>query len=74
MSAKADKTERELEKLRTLMYPWHASRTPAQAMRFHCIRCRDNSYTDVQVCKNAGCDLWPYRLGTNPFDEDGGKP
>ena len=68
MSAKADKTERELEALRTLTHSIHASRTPAKAMQLHCIRCRDNSYTRVRQCKSAGCSLWPYRLGTNPFD------
>ena len=50
----------------------HAYRTPAQAMMVHCIRCKDNSVTDVRRCRSVGCSLWPYRLGTNPFDDDKG--
>ena len=67
-----DRKKREVVELSQTTRELHAYRTPAQAMMVHCIRCKDNSFTDVRFCKSVGCSLWPYRLGTNPFDDDKG--
>jgi hypothetical protein len=36
-------------------------------MRKKCIDCCAGQIGEVRTCPATACDLWPYRMGTNPF-------
>ncbi len=38
-----------------------------KAIRSKCLDCCGGQPSEVRACPSAGCDLWPYRMGTNPF-------
>jgi hypothetical protein len=38
-----------------------------QVIRHKCIDCSGGSISEARRCTAIGCDLWPYRMGTNPF-------
>lgn len=41
--------------------------TPIQAIRKKCIDCSGGSTKEVRLCPCKDCDLYPFRMGTNPF-------
>jgi len=41
--------------------------TPMKALRSKCIDCSGGNATEVRKCTAIKCDLWPYRMGFNPF-------
>lgn len=40
--------------------------TPLKAIKRRCLDCSGGSKAEVRNCKRVGCDLHPYRLGSNP--------
>lgn len=36
-------------------------------MRRKCLDCCAGQTGEVRLCTATACDLWPYRMGTNPF-------
>lgn len=38
-----------------------------KVIRAKCLDCCGGQHSEVRLCPAAGCDLWPYRMGTNPF-------
>jgi len=45
----------------------HRRENPIQVMRRFCRDCMGQQLAEVRRCSSVGCDLWPYRMGTNPF-------
>lgn len=45
----------------------HRKRNPLKAVRGFCVDCMGDQPSQVRKCTSVGCDLWPYRLGKNPF-------
>lgn len=37
--------------------------TARTAIRNHCVECMGYAARDVSDCTDAGCHLWPYRMG-----------
>jgi len=40
--------------------------TPAQAIRLHCLKCRNGDRQAVKRCAWTACDLYPHRFGRKP--------
>lgn len=40
------------------------------AVRYFCKECQGGSAKLVAECQITHCELWPYRMGRNPKDED----
>ena len=36
-------------------------------IRKKCLDCCVGQISEVRLCTATACDLWPYRMGTNPF-------
>jgi hypothetical protein len=45
----------------------HQKRPLLRVIRANCIECAGNSETEVRRCRMIACPMWPYRMGTNPF-------
>ena len=45
----------------------HGPRNPIKVMRAFCLDCMGEQPSMVRKCTSVGCDLWPFRLGSNPF-------
>lgn len=41
--------------------------TPLQAIKKHCLDCSFGSRKEVVACEDEDCNLYPFRLGKNPF-------
>lgn len=41
--------------------------SPLKAIRANCVACSGDSYAEANKCPATGCQLWPYRMGRNPF-------
>ena len=41
--------------------------SPLKAIRANCVACNGDSYAEANKCTATGCQLWPYRMGRNPF-------
>lgn len=41
--------------------------SPLKAIRAHCIECSCGSTSEVKNCIIRDCELWPFRMGNNPF-------
>lgn len=41
--------------------------TPLQAIKKHCLDCRFGNRKEVVACEDEDCNLYPFRLGKNPF-------
>jgi len=55
----------------------HKKRNLLHVIRDFCIDCMGGQPSYVRKCTSVGCDLWPYRLRSNPFraeDHKKGKP
>jgi hypothetical protein len=44
-----------------------SARPPVVAIRSFCLSCMGGSATEVNKCTSAGCALFPYRFGKNPW-------
>ena len=42
-------------------------KSPLKAIRQHCLECSCGSAYEVKNCVIHDCELYPYRLGNNPF-------
>ena len=45
----------------------HSKRPLLRAIRANCLDCVGNNESEVRKCTAVKCDMWPYRMGTNPF-------
>lgn len=41
--------------------------TPLQAIKKHCLDCHFGSRKEVAACEDEDCNLYPFRMGKNPF-------
>ena len=44
--------------------------TPIKAIRAKCIDCSGGSAKEVRECHIRDCELWPYRMGRRPREEE----
>ncbi|KAL2051027.1 hypothetical protein ABVK25_008773 [Lepraria finkii] len=44
-----------------------AGRPLLKAIRAKCLDCCGGQPSEIRLCASAQCDLWPYRMATNPF-------
>jgi len=40
---------------------------PLKAIRAKCLDCCGGNAAEIRKCVAVECDLWPFRMGTNPF-------
>lgn len=40
--------------------------TPIRSIRKHCLDCCCGSAKEVRLCPSTDCNLYPFRMGTNP--------
>jgi len=52
----------------------HFKRPLLRTIRAFCIKCSGNSEVEARKCTATACDLWPYRMGKNPFSGRKGNP
>ena len=45
----------------------HFKRPILRVLRAKCVDCCGGNEAEVRRCHITDCDLWPYRLGKNPF-------
>ena len=45
----------------------HEKRPLLRAIRAKCMDCCVQQQAEVARCVSYSCDLWPYRMGSNPF-------
>jgi hypothetical protein len=45
----------------------HYSQPILKIIRAKCLDCSGGQVGEARKCTAAGCPLWPYRMGTNPF-------
>ena len=45
----------------------HTKKPLLKVIRKKCIDCCAGKYSEVKKCTAKDCDLWPYRMGKNPF-------
>jgi len=45
----------------------HRKRSLAKVIRSFCIDCMGGNRAEVRRCTSVGCDLYPYRMGSNPY-------
>lgn len=43
--------------------------TPIKAIRKKCLDCCGGQSLEVRLCEAVDCPIWPYRMGTNPYDK-----
>lgn len=60
----ADPRSLTLDSLRRI---GHEKRPIMKVIRAHCIACCGGEPGEVRKCTSLDCDLWPYRMGKNPF-------
>ena len=41
--------------------------SPIKAIRAHCVTCSGGSVAEARKCTATACELWPMRMGVNPF-------
>jgi len=51
----------------------HKKRPLLKAIRAKCLDCCIFQPKEIRLCTSTGCDLWPYRMGKNPFSSRGGS-
>jgi len=52
----------------------HEKRPLLSVIRAKCLDCCVHQISEVRRCQAFDCDLWPYRMGNNPFTERKGNP
>ncbi len=45
----------------------HHRRPLLRAIPANCIACAGGNDAEVRRCRLVACDMWPFRMGTNPF-------
>jgi len=45
----------------------HSKRPLLTAIRANCVECCGDKPSEVRLCTCKICNLWPYRMGSNPF-------
>ena len=45
----------------------HAKRPLLRIIRANCIECCGGYEAEVRRCRMVACQMWPYRMATNPF-------
>lgn len=40
---------------------------PSKAIRIKCLECQGQDTVGVRLCPAVTCELWPFRMGSNPF-------
>jgi hypothetical protein len=45
----------------------HKPKPKLRILRAKCLDCCVGSAPEVRRCVSTDCDLWPYRMGTDPF-------
>lgn len=40
---------------------------PVKAIQAYCLNCVGNQKQEVILCPSKDCNLYPFRLGTNPY-------
>lgn len=45
----------------------HHKRPILEAIRANCLACCNDNAAEVRRCAMIQCDMWPYRMGSNPF-------
>jgi hypothetical protein len=45
----------------------HVKRPLLKVIRSFCLDCMGGNRAEVRRCTSTRCDLYPYRMGTNPF-------
>lgn len=58
----------------TLEAAGHEKLPLLRVIRAFCIECSGGSKAEARKCTAVGCQLWPYRMGTNPFSDRKGNP
>jgi hypothetical protein len=53
--------------MRSLHEPIEPITSPLKAIRANCVDCMGGQARLVSSCELAGCPLWNYRMGKNPF-------
>lgn len=51
----------------------HVKRPILQVIRAKCLDCCVGQPGEVRLCNFKDCDLWPYRMGKNPFSNATGN-
>lgn len=44
--------------------------SPLKAIRQYCLKCCCETPREVQDCPSRNCELYPFRLGINPFKKE----
>ena len=71
----ADRENREIAATSQLFETLgHEKRPVLKVLRSFCLDCMGEQPSMVRKCTSGGCDLWPYRMGRNPFREPGKAP
>lgn len=50
-----------------LGYLGHKKKNPMRLIRDFCIECSGGNQSEARKCTAYSCQLWPYRMGKNPF-------
>ena len=45
----------------------HSKKPLLKIIRSKCLDCCGGEHLEVRLCQHTDCDLWPYRMGKNPF-------
>lgn len=45
----------------------HSKQNLLRAIRGFCVECSGGSQSEARRCTAVHCQLWPYRMGRNPF-------
>ena len=51
----------------------HQKRPILKSIRAHCLDCCVEQANEVRLCEAYTCNLWPYRMGKNPFTSSVGN-
>jgi hypothetical protein len=54
---------------REVLAAYHAPVPVLRAIRAKCIDCSGGNDAEARKCTVLRCDLWPFRMGTNPWRE-----
>jgi hypothetical protein len=51
----------------------HCKQPLLKVIRSKCIDCCVGQQAEVRLCEAYDCNLWPYRMGKNPYSGHGGN-
>jgi len=64
---KSQATIETLKEGTQVLSPGDKSRSPVKCIRNKCLDCSGGSTKEVNHCPFKDCDLFPYRMGKNPY-------